>query len=274
MSINTPMVIKEAFLLPKGGEGSSCGDRILVSDGFIAVIDGATPKGARLWDGMRGDSFIAELLKNVLSEMPKELCGADVIARLNSFVRKEYHRRGLSFEALAPEERLQASIVIYSVARREIWSFGDCQYRTGGKNYTFTRKGDALFADLRAFVLSVAKSEGRPTEPDPGREAILPFLKQYLRFANSDSEFGYDVINGGEIHSDRVKITPVREGDLVVLASDGYPCLFDTLAESESYLAKALAEDPTCVGDLRSTKGLVKGNISYDDRSFVSFIVS
>ena len=268
------MKIRESFLLPKGGAGSSCGDAILVCESFIAVIDGATPKGKRLWNGMKGDAFVSSLLKDALSSLSSDLSGSEVIERLNACVAEEYVRNGLAFEALAPEERLQASIVIYSVARREIWSFGDCQYRTGGKNYTFTRKGDALFADLRAFVLYVAKSEGHPTEPDPGREAILPFLKQYLRFANSDSEFGYDVINGGEIHSDRVKITPVREGDLVVLASDGYPCLFDTLAESESYLAKALAEDPTCVGDLRSTKGLVKGNVSYDDRSFVSFIVS
>jgi hypothetical protein len=273
MSNLSPLIIKETFLLPKNAEGGSSGDAIFISDHFIAVIDGATPKGNRLWNGMRGDAYVAGLLKDAFSDLPSDICAAAAIECLNDCIRAEYERHHLCGEELPPEERLQASIVIYSAAQKEIWSFGDCQYRVGGKNYTFTRKGDALFADLRAFVLSAAKAEGISSEKDLGREAILPFLRQYLRFANTDTEFGYDVINGTVIHTDRVHITPVNVGDLVILASDGYPLLFDTLAESESYLAKALKEDPDCIGVLRSTKGLAKGNVSYDDRSFVSFIV-
>ncbi len=264
--------LNECFSLAKDGISDRHGDSILINDSYIAVIDGATPKGARIWNGMKGDAFVSNLLKDALSSLAPDLGGSEVIARLNACVAEEYQKNDLDFEVLPPEERLQASIVIYSVKRREIWSFGDCQYRTGGKNYTFTRKGDALFADLRAFVLSLDETDTRSTEKDLGREAILPFLRKYLSLANTDSEFGYDVINGGVVHSERVHITPVKPGDLVILASDGYPCLFDTLAESEAYLTKALAEDPDCIGALRSTKGLVPGNVSYDDRSFISFV--
>ncbi len=270
--MSLPSHIKEYFTKAKDGISTLHGDSVHISNGFIAVIDGATPKGKRLWNGMKGDAFVSNLLKDALSSLSPDLGGSEVIERLNACVAEEYVRNGLAFESLPPEERLQASIVIYSVARREIWSFGDCQYRTGGKNYTFTRKGDALFADLRAFANSVACMEGKDPNIDHGREAILPFLRQYVNFANTDTEFGYDVINGGKIRADRVQITHVNKGDLVILASDGYPCLFDTLAECEAYLSRALAEDPDCIGLLRSTKGIVKGNVSYDDRSFVSFV--
>ena len=59
----------------------------------------------------------------------------------------------------------------------------------------------------------------------------------------------------------------------VVLASDGYPVLKDTLAESEKSLDELLQKDPQCLRENRGTKGLVKGNQSFDDRTYVRFAV-
>ncbi len=56
----------------------------------------------------------------------------------------------------------------------------------------------------------------------------------------------------------------------VVLASDGYPTLLPTLRESEEALAKHLATDPQNITDFVATKGLVEGNVSFDDRAYVS----
>ena len=64
----------------------------------------------------------------------------------------------------------------------------------------------------------------------------------------------------------------VPEFSEVVLASDGYPKLFGTLEESEHYLQKVLAEDPLCISLNKQTKGLMVGNNSYDDRTFVRFV--
>ena len=129
-------------------------------------------------------------------------------------------------------------------------------------------------SDLRALVIENARREGVKYEGDIGREAILPLLKKCISYANTDGEFGYDAINGGEIRAKNVKITKVGKGDFVILASDGYPRLFDTLEKTESYLFGALKADPECTGVLRSTKGLNKENESFDDRSYVSFFVS
>jgi len=58
-------------------------------------------------------------------------------------------------------------------------------------------------------------------------------------------------------------------GESLILASDGYPKLFSTLHESENYLRFILKEDPLCYKLYKSTKGLKKGAVSFDDRAFI-----
>ena len=91
--------------------------------------------------------------------------------------------------------------------------------------------------------------------------------------ANQDRPYGYDVLDGFAIHSHHVSVYPVPPQTQVVLASDGYPVLKDTLAESEKSLDELLQKDPQCLRENRGTKGLVKGNQSFDDRTYVRFAV-
>ena len=60
-------------------------------------------------------------------------------------------------------------------------------------------------------------------------------------------------------------------GQDIILASDGYPFLKPTLAESENALAAQLDSDPLCIRSFKATKGLASGNKSFDDRSYVRF---
>ena len=106
-----------------------------------------------------------------------------------------------------------------------------------------------------------------------GREQILPYLKSYTSLANRDVPFGYDVIDGGEINPEHVKVYTVQRNDSIIMTSDGYPRLFDTFEETEKFLKDALEADPTCIDQLRGTKGIAPGNVSFDDRTFVSFCV-
>ena len=57
----------------------------------------------------------------------------------------------------------------------------------------------------------------------------------------------------------------------VILASDGYPFLGDSLQESEEALKKQLEDDPLCINSFKATKGLMRGNKSFDDRCYVKF---
>ena len=132
-------------------------------------------------------------------------------------------------------------------------------------------------SDLRTFCVELQEAKGTPEVlleyEDYGRDQILLYLKEQAFFANTKYYFGYDVLNGGDINLKHIKIYAVQKGDHVVLASDGYPKLFDTLEESEDYLKKALKQDEECLHILRGTKGVKDGNESFDDRAFLSFVV-
>jgi hypothetical protein len=67
-----------------------------------------------------------------------------------------------------------------------------------------------------------------------------------------------------------VVVHPVPEEiDELVIASDGYPFIGETLAASESELARLLAIDPWCVAELAGTKGVRPGQVSFDDRAYL-----
>lgn len=269
---------KERFLCPKDGSGDVCGDRLVETEHFIAVIDGATPKGKRLWNGARGDVFVCDVLEEAICRLDPLIDARTAITALNEAVRKQYSLQGLDFAVLPSEEQLQASILLFSAARKEIWSFGDCMLRINQRSYRNVKKGDLLLSDLRAFCVEaeelLTQWQVDWTQGDFGREQILPYLKKLTLFANSPRSFGYDVINGGELIPEHVKIYAVQSGDRVVLASDGYPALFDTLEETERHLEKCLQEDPHCLGRLRGTKGVREHDVSFDDRCYISFAVS
>ena len=269
---NIPNVL-EVFSKNKDGVSPFSGDAILVSENYIAVIDGATPKGTRLWQGQKGDCFVSSFIKSVIENMEGNLTATEAITKINDSVNEIYIKNGTSYEELLPEERLQASLVIYSVHRREIWSFGDCKFMINGKNYDTVRQADTLLAYLRALYTELARIDGEKSENDVGREAIMPLLRKVIGLANIDCEFGYDAINGGPVKPENTRVVKLNEGDFVVLASDGYPELFETLEKTENNLFILLEKDPDCIKELRSTKGLKKGNESYDDRSYISFEV-
>jgi glycerophosphoryl diester phosphodiesterase len=88
-----------------------------------------------------------------------------------------------------------------------------------------------------------------------------------------ENEFSYYVIDGFPCQApNRLSVMPIdqKQGE-IVLASDGYPRLFPTLAETEACLAGVLKEDPLCYKLYRTTKGRYGDNLSFDDRTYVRF---
>ena len=115
---------------------------------------------------------------------------------------------------------------------------------------------------------------GQPkTEPDdPARNLIMPFLRLQSRFANRRGAYGYFVFDGFTDPTYPIRTVPIAPGDEVVLASDGYPLLRPTLAESERELARLRRDDPSLIHEYRSTKGFVAGQESFDDRTYLRFV--
>ena len=81
----------------------------------------------------------------------------------------------------------------------------------------------------------------------------------------------FSVIDGFPIALDKVRVINVSGAKEIVLATDGYPFLYPTLSKSEQALTRQLSEDPLCIGHFKATKGLMRGNQSFDDRTYIRF---
>lgn len=90
-----------------------------------------------------------------------------------------------------------------------------------------------------------------------------------MDFSNVDHRWGFSVIDGGEVPLSLIPVVDVSGATEVILATDGYPRLRGTLAQSEADLAHILAADPLCIRDNPQPKGVVAGQVSYDDRAYV-----
>lgn len=274
--------IIEQSILPKHIGSSLCEDGLFVNENFIAVIDGVTSKGVLTWPENPGEGFgsmtsgcyAKEVLLDALKSMPSDIDGAGAMDYLNNALALACKGRRSMLKEKA-EERLQAVIILYSLCRREVWAFGDCQCLINGVLHHHGKTIDSLLSEVRSFYIQTELLSGRTeaslSDRDTGREYILPLLRRQLVFANENSAYGYDVLNGFLIHPDHVVIYPIPPCSRLVLASDGYPVLRETLEESEAALKELIEKDPLCFRENKGTKGLVKGNDSFDDRTYIRF---
>ena len=264
--------IIEYCLKSKTGNMEDIEDIIVVTQDFYAVIDGVTSKFPVKYQGKSAGRYCAELLKEGVESLPRDIDVNCALELLDKAVNAAYGEREITTES-----KMQASVIIYSKARREVWSYGDCQLMINDTVFDHKKIIDKTLEALRAFAILTYLNDGGERESlfenDIGRESIMPYLKKQSQFANADGYFGYGVIDGCGINKSHIKVYTVEKGDFVVLASDGYPRLFKTLDESEKYLKEALENDPLCICENMQTKMMRKGSISFDDRSYLSFTV-
>ena len=265
------MEIFEQFIKGKNKNQSLCEDMLFVSDDFIAVIDGVTAKTDILFDGKTGGKAAAEKICEAISSFSKDVNIKEAVESLSRSVKSLYNKD-------TPSGSAAASVIIYSNFHKEIWSVGDCQCYVNDVFYSHEKEIDSIVSDMRALVLEMSRREGASDEDlsqkDVGREFILPVIKKQQMFANAGGKFSYGVINGSEVLSRDTVIHKVNAGDEIVLASDGYPKLMRTLEESEFLLREEIKNNPMCDKNFRSTKGVQKDLLSFDDRTYIRFRVS
>jgi len=263
--------IIEQKTISKTGNETNNEDGIFVSDNYVAVIDGATSKDSNLYEGRTG----GQVVRDIISDSLAKLNGNETSDEGVRFIQNEIEKR---FSA-AQFFHACASAVIFNVKKRRIWMIGDCQACVNGVNYTNAKIIDNITSHARAIALQAYVMDGNPESEilknDIGREMIMPFLKLQKKFENKSGYFGYPVFNNVSmsddiLHSKIVNID-VPENAEIVLASDGYPELKPTLKESEEELQKIIDTDPLCYKTYFSTKGLKKGNVSFDDRTYIRF---
>ena len=276
------MTIIEQSLTPKNPRKKS-EDGIVVTNDFIAVIDGSTSKATRQWSRrMSNGRYAMTLVSRVIRKMPADTSCHQFCVSATKAIRDVYlpawklSGRQAIAEMLAaqPEERLCASAIVYSNRRREIWLVGDCQCLVGGELCENPKPYEQRLAEMRAVKVRELLAEGKSPDEiladDQARAAIIPQMLREMQQQNKT----YAVIDGFPIPETRVPVIALdfRPWE-IVFASDGYPFLCPTLAESEARLDEQRRNDPLNIGDFKATKGFTPGFNSFDDRSYIRFTV-
>lgn len=259
-----------------------CEDGLVVTADFIAVIDGSTSKTPHhLSPDMKNGRYAMVLISEYIQhELKPESTVEDFCEGVTSYIyNKVYRQLGIEEQMQAhPEERLTASAILYSKAKNEVWMVGDCQAIIDGKLYENNKPFEEIVARRRVELIR------RGFTPQEARKTIEPLLIQAMLEGQNKT---YTVIDGFSIYQKGVKVVSLNapqknvETDVadslplptkeIVLASDGYPFLKPTLTESEEALAHLLAYDPQCTHEFIATKGIVVGNKSFDDRTYIRF---
>ena len=260
----------------------SCEDGLVVTTDFIAVIDGSTSKTPHhLSPDMKNGRYAMVLISEYIQhELKPESTVEDFCEGVTSYIyNKVYRQQGIEEQMQAhPEERITASAILYSKAKNEVWMVGDCQAIIDGKLYENNKPFEDIVARRRVELIRQGFT------PQEARKTIEPLLIQAMLEGQNKT---YTVIDGFPIYQKGVKVVSLNapqknvETDVadslplptkeIVLASDGYPFLKPTLTESEEALAHLLAYDPQCTHEFIATKGIVVGNKSFDDRTYIRF---
>ena len=293
-------IIESSIIGKKSPE--ACEDGMVVTDDFIAVIDGSTSKTPKhLNPDMKNGRYAMMLISEYIREELKAEASVDDFCQgVTAYIyNKVYEKLGVE-ERLKehPEERLTASAILYSRTRNEVWMVGDCQAIIDGKLYENGKPYEEKIAQKRVELIEQGLS------PAEARKQIEPLL---IKAMLSGQNQNYTVIDGFPIYREGVKVVSVSDSSSVqdsvpasdscsvqdpvscsgsasasdtipsssseiVLASDGYPFLKPSLAASEAALAEQIANDPQNIHSFIATKGIVEGNKSFDDRTYIRFV--
>ena len=295
------MKIIESSIIGKKSQ-EACEDGMVVTDDFIAVIDGSTSKTPKhLNPDMKNGRYAMMLISEYIREELKADASVDDFCQgVTAYIyNKVYEKLGVE-ERLKehPEERLTASAILYSRTRNEVWMVGDCQAIIDGKLYENGKPYEQEIARKRVELIEQGLS------PAEARKQIEPLLIKAMLSGQNQT---YTVIDGFPIYREGVKVVSVSDScsvqdsvsasdsvqtsdsvpcsdsasasdtipsssSEIVLASDGYPFLKPTLAASEAALTEQIANDPQNIRSFIATKGIVEGNKSFDDRTYIRFV--
>ena len=295
------MKIIESSIIGKKSQ-EACEDGMVVTDDFIAVIDGSTSKTPKhLNPDMKNGRYAMMLISEYIREELKADASVDDFCQgVTAYVYNKVYEKLRVEERLKehPEERLTASAILYSRTRNEVWMVGDCQAIIAGKLYENGKPYEEKIARKRVELIEQGLS------PAEARKQIEPLLIEAMLSGQNQT---YPVIDGFPVYREGVKVVSLSDSSSVqdsvsssdscsvqdpvfcpgsasasdtipsssseiVLASDGYPFLKPTLAASETALAEQIANDPQNIHFFIATKGIVEGNKSFDDRTYIRFV--
>ena len=259
-------IIEQSCISKRAGRKPE--DGVVVTADYAAVVDGSTSKSRHQFRPWTSNGRLAmQIVCRYVRHASPGLSCRQFCEGATEAVRRHYHFWQRQRLTQHPEDRLTASAVVFSRVRREVWMIGDCQCLIGGELYENPKPSEAALAAQRAAIIEASPQPwDHFLDHDTAREAILPHMVETMQGQNRD----YAVIDGFPIPLQHVRVIPLSFQPFeLVLASDGYPVLCPTLAESEERLRWQRENDPLCIGQFKATKGFLHGQEAFDDRSYL-----
>ncbi len=266
------MKVIECFTQGKSA-ARECEDLVVVTDDFAAVIDGATDESGVRFAGKAGGRFAAEVLGAAVEELPRETDAHSFAEALTAALGEAVRSTAgdLSDDMRWPV----ASLVCVSSPRREVWRIGDCNAVIDGVHHLGGKRVDDAAYGFRAAVNAALLARGTPLdeilETDPGAEAARPLYELQQHLANRVGPWGFGCVDGRTVPAEFVEVFGIPETPCeVVLTSDGYAQVLESLAATEARLHAMIEADPAAINELWAMgKSLRPGYRALDDRAFL-----
>jgi len=215
-----------------------------------------------------------ETVCQFVSNMPADITLAEFCKGVTDAVLNIYtgHNLDICHLRSTPVERTTASAVIYSNYHRQVWLVGDCHCTVNGRYYDNPKPQEETIAARRSAFIKNELKRGKSISDFQTNDTGRAYILKDLIASCSQQNIGYAVIDGFDIPLDKVRIIEVKPDDTeIILASDGYPFIKETLQKSEDALSRLIGTDPLLINDYKATKGVMKGCKSFDDRSYIRF---
>ncbi|MFU2059597.1 hypothetical protein ACLSZY_08935 [Avibacterium volantium] len=270
------------FIQSKIGEGeknnAQCEDGLFFNDHYLAVFDGATDKSGKKYDGKKGGRISRDIIQSVFQSLPPNTSKEEVLKRINDEYQKFYtENKDIDFEK-NPLFRPTATLIWYNFDNNELVAIGDSKARIDGVAYNDEEKlVDTLNSALRVKVIeALGLTDQQVAENDLGRFYILPLLKRQAEFQNNPNApkaFQFWAIDGFDIPSTELRVWKFEQlPKIIELSSDGYETYPKeaTIQAYETALNHVLETDRLRIKH-PSTKGVAKGNYSFDDRAVLIY---
>ncbi|MDO5533572.1 MAG: hypothetical protein Q4F65_02835 [Propionibacteriaceae bacterium] len=256
-------IVDEAFLEGKS-IAANCEDALVITDDFVAVIDGMSSPLAS-GGGPRSGRLFALGVARAVQDLPSGIDARTAIDRITEALAS------ITVEHSGPSGAVAA---IYSRTRGEVWRVGDIHVAIAGQEHPGEKAVDVAYGQFRAAINAAQIAAGTSLDQilarDPGQEAAAELLRWQHHLANRETDYGYGVLNGTAVPTAYIEVMEVPSGASVILATDGYLGPAPSLEQAETELSAALRADPACIGELQGMgKGLRGRQAHPDDRTYV-----
>lgn len=248
-------------------------DRLIVTDDFAAVIDGATSSGPIA--GRAGGIVAAEAVEQTIKHLAPDATVRDFVDRATASIASAigtWHDETVM--------RPSAVAAVWSRARGEVWRVGDCHVRVEGREYPGGKEIDRIGYEFRCAVIkarmrlgltSIEAERRIPTMEQPFRPLVL--AQHAFLNVDSDDPLAYGALAGTFVPDRFIEVFHAADAREIILASDGFLSPQPTLAEGLAEIANVRENDPLMVDMVMGSRPFMPGRDYFDDTTYLRIAI-